>query len=123
MQQASYINAAIQDGYTDAVSMARMLVANNDLVNNYFAKGLDIANRPCTYCNNCLGAYLEVPVGCHDIDRYYQRSIQGLSREDRYKAAQEALEAKNEQVMSVFHPRPSTYPPAPPPQPTAPTKP
>lgn len=111
-QQASYINAAIQEGYTDAVSMARMLVANNDLVKNYFEKGLDIADRPCTYCNNCLGAYLEVPLGCHDIDRYYQRSIKGLSQEEQYKAAQEALQAKNEQVMSVFQPRPSTYPPS-----------
>ncbi|MEB3214289.1 MAG: NADH:flavin oxidoreductase [Leptolyngbyaceae bacterium] len=103
-QQASYINAAIQEGYTDAVSMARMLVANNDLVKTYFEHGKDIADRPCTYCNNCLGAYLEVPVGCHDIDRFYQRSIQGLSQDDAYKAAQEALSAKNEEVMSVFKP-------------------
>ncbi|PSN14433.1 FMN reductase, partial [filamentous cyanobacterium CCP5] len=110
-QQASYINAAIQEGYTDGVSMARMLVANNDLVNNYFAKGKDVADRPCTYCNNCLGSYLEVPVGCHDIDRFYQRSVQGLSKDEQYKAAQEALQAKNEQVMSVFHPRPKTFVP------------
>ena len=103
-QQASYINGAIQGGYTDAVSMARMLVANNDLVKTYFEQGRDIADKPCTYCNNCLGSYLEVPVGCHDIDRHYQRSIKGLSDHEKYKAAQEALEAKNDQVMSVFKP-------------------
>ncbi|MCG8366422.1 MAG: NADH:flavin oxidoreductase [Pseudanabaenales cyanobacterium] len=108
-QQASYINAAIQGGYTDAVSMARMLVANNDLVKNYFEQGLDIADRPCTYCNNCLGAYLEVPLGCHDIDRYYQRSINNLSKAEKYKAAQEALRAKNDEVMSVFKPRAKTF--------------
>ena len=111
-QQASYINAAIQEGYTDAVSMARMLVANNDLVKTYFEQGLDIADRPCTYCNNCLGAYLEVPMGCHDIDRFYQRSVEGLSGQEKYKAAQEALQAKNEEVMSVFQPRPSLHVPS-----------
>lgn len=109
-QQASYINAAIQEGYTDAVSMARMLVANNDLVNQ-FAAGRDLAARPCTYCNNCLGAYLEVPMGCHDIDRFYQRSVKNLSKDDQDKAAQEALEAKNKEVMTVFHPRPKTVVP------------
>ena len=108
-QQASYINAAIKGGYTDAVSMARMLVANNDLVKNYFEKGLDIADRPCTYCNNCLGAYLEVPLGCHEIDRFYQQSIANLSKEERYEAAQEALKAKNDEVMSVFKPRAKTF--------------
>ncbi len=92
--------------------MARMLVANNDLVKNYFEKGLDIADRPCTYCNNCLGAYLEVPLGCHEIDRYYQRSITHLSKQERYKAAQEALRAKNDEVMSVFKPRAKTFIPA-----------
>lgn len=107
-QQASYINAAIRDGYTDAVSMARMLVANNDLVNQ-FAAGRDVAVRPCTYCNNCLGAYLEVPMGCHDIDRFYQRSVKDLSKDDQDNAAQEALDAKNKEVMSVFHPRPQTF--------------
>ena len=111
-QQASYINAAIQEGYTDGVSMARMLVANNDLV-KHFEQGRDIAKRPCTYCNNCLGAYLEVPLGCHEIDRYYQRSITTLSAAERDKAAQEALRAKNDEVMSVFEPRAKTFVPDP----------
>ncbi|NEP19028.1 MAG: NADH:flavin oxidoreductase [Leptolyngbya sp. SIO4C1] len=111
-QQASYINAAIQEGYTDAVSMARMLVANNDLVNKYFKQGIDIAERPCTYCNNCLGAYLELPVGCHDIDRYYQQSTKNLPDQEKHEAAQAALRAKNEQVMSVFKPRAKTFVPS-----------
>ncbi|WP_017327318.1 NADH:flavin oxidoreductase [Synechococcus sp. PCC 7336] len=111
-QQASFINKAIQEGYTDAVSMARMLVANNDLVNNYFAKGLDISDRPCTYCNECLGAYLELPVGCHTIDRFYQRSVQGLSQADACEAAQEALKAKNDEVMSVFEPTAKVFVPS-----------
>ncbi|MGK7907950.1 MAG: NADH:flavin oxidoreductase [Synechococcus sp.] len=112
-QQASFINQAIQEGYTDAVSMARMLVANPDLVNAYFQKQIDIPDRPCTYCNECLGAYLELPVGCHNIDRFYQRSVEGLGhRGEAYAAAaQEALQAKNADVMSVFQPTARVFDP------------
>jgi 2,4-dienoyl-CoA reductase (NADPH2) len=46
-QQASLINEAIEAGYCDAVSMARMLVANNDLVQQFQA-GADVPVRPCT---------------------------------------------------------------------------
>ncbi len=107
-QQASYINAAIEDGYTDGVSMARMLVANNDLVNK-FEEGLDIAQKPCTYCNECLGAYLELPLGCYNIDRFYQRSIQNLTGEERDNADREAEEARTREVMTVFEPPPKPY--------------
>ena len=107
-QQASYINAAIEGGYTDAVSMARTLVANNDLVNKFQA-GMDIAERPCTYCNDCLGAYLELPLGCYSLDRFYQRSIKHSTREERDKAMQEAAQARTEEVMTVFDPPPKPY--------------
>ncbi len=109
-QQASYINAAIEGGYTDGVSMARMLVANNDLVNQFQA-GLDIAKKPCTYCNECLGAYLELPLGCYSLDRFYQRSIKNLSGEERDKADREAEEARTREVMTVFDPPPKPYMP------------
>ena len=107
-QQASYINAAIAEGYTDGVSMARMLVANNDLVNQFQA-GRDIAQKPCNYCNECLGAYLELPLGCYNIDRFYQRSIKNLTPEEREKAMEEAAEARTKEVMTVFEPPPQPY--------------
>ena len=107
-QQASYINAAIEEGYTDGVSMARMLVANNDLVNKFEA-GMDIAERPCTYCNECLGAYLELPLGCYSLDRFYQRSIKNLTGEEKNKAAREAEKARTHEVMTVFDPPPKPY--------------
>ena len=53
----------------DAVSMARTLVANNDLP-NLFAAGYDRAPKPCSYCNKCLYAVLEHPLGCYDVNRY-----------------------------------------------------
>lgn len=109
-QQASYINAAIEGGYTDGVSMARTLVANNDLVNQ-FESGKDIAERPCTYCNQCLGAYLELPMGCYSVDRFYQRSIKNSTREEKEKAMQEAAKARTKEVMTVFNPPPQPYMP------------
>jgi 2,4-dienoyl-CoA reductase (NADPH2) len=43
-QQASYIRKAITDGYCDAVSMARPLIANNNLI-DYFKAGDDLPPR------------------------------------------------------------------------------
>ncbi len=107
-QQASYINAAIEGGYTDGVSMARTLVANNDLVRQ-FESGKDIADRPCTYCNECLGAYLELPLGCYNLDRFYQRSIKNLTGTERDKVDREAEQARTKEVMTVFDPPPKPY--------------
>jgi 2,4-dienoyl-CoA reductase (NADPH2) len=84
-QTASVINGAIARGDCDAVSMARPLVANNDLVHQ-FAAGRDQAEKPCTYCNKCLIHVVEHPLGCYE--------------ETRFNSHDEMLE----QVMSVFHP-------------------
>ena len=53
----------------DAVSMARPLVANNDLV-RYYERGVDLPPKPCTFCNKCLVNDLENPLGCYEIDRF-----------------------------------------------------
>jgi 2,4-dienoyl-CoA reductase-like NADH-dependent reductase (Old Yellow Enzyme family) len=71
-QTASVIASAIEDGSCDAVSIARPLVANNDLV-NLFAQGLDRAPKPCTYCNKCLVNFFENPLGCYDESRFDSR--------------------------------------------------
>lgn len=86
-QTASVIRAAIERGDCDAVSMARTLVANNDLP-LMFARGLDTAPKPCTYCNKCLVNAVENPIGCYEEARY-------SSREEMVR-----------QIMSVFHPPP-----------------
>jgi 2,4-dienoyl-CoA reductase-like NADH-dependent reductase (Old Yellow Enzyme family) len=85
-QSASTIRAAIAGGACDAVSIARSLVANNDLVQQ-FAQGRDQPERPCTYCNRCLIHVLADPFGCYDVSRYdgdHERMIR--------------------EVMSVFEP-------------------
>ena len=71
-QTASVIRQALADGACDAVTIARPLVANPDLV-QMFADCLDRAPRPCSYCNKCLFNVLESPLGCYDERRYASR--------------------------------------------------
>ena len=85
-QTASVIEKAIQSGDCDAVSMARTLVANNDLP-KVFASGKNQAEKPCTYCNRCLVNVVENPLGCYDVSRF---------NNDR--------DAMVAQIMSVFDP-------------------
>jgi 2,4-dienoyl-CoA reductase-like NADH-dependent reductase (Old Yellow Enzyme family) len=86
-QTASVIRQAITGGDCDAVSIARPLVANNDLPKQ-FAAGRDRAEKPCTYCNKCLVHVVEHPIGCYE--------------ESRFGSNAEMLA----QVMSVFDPPP-----------------
>jgi 2,4-dienoyl-CoA reductase (NADPH2) len=71
-QTASVIEAAIERGDCDGVTIARPLIANPDLV-RYFEQGLDAAPRPCTYCNKCLWNFIENPLGCYEEARYDSR--------------------------------------------------
>jgi len=86
-QTASVIRKAITSGQCDAVSAARPLVANNDLVKQ-FAAGRDQAERPCTYCNRCLLEVVEAPLGCYEEARFPSRR------------------AMLDEVLSVFQPPP-----------------
>jgi 2,4-dienoyl-CoA reductase-like NADH-dependent reductase (Old Yellow Enzyme family) len=86
-QTASVIREAISGGSCDAVSIARPLVANPDLV-RHFEAGLDRAPIPCTYCNRCLVNVVENPLGCYDESRFPSR------------------EAMLANIMSVFTPPP-----------------
>jgi 2,4-dienoyl-CoA reductase-like NADH-dependent reductase (Old Yellow Enzyme family) len=85
-QTASFITAALERGDCDAVSIARPLIANNDLV-EIFRRGQDRADRPCTYCNKCLVNVVENPLGCYEEERYPSR------------------EAMIAEIMSVFTPQ------------------
>ena len=84
-QTASVIAAALARGDCDAVSVARPLIANNDLV-EIFRRGQDRAERPCTYCNKCLVNVVENPLGCYEEARFPSR------------------EAMIAEIMSVFRP-------------------
>ena len=86
-QTASVIRQAIASGQCDAVTIARPLVANNDLV-QMFATGIDRPPRPCTYCNRCLVNTVVNPLGCYEESRFASR------------------DAMIEQILSVFDPPP-----------------
>jgi 2,4-dienoyl-CoA reductase (NADPH2) len=85
-QTASIIDAAIARGDCDAVSIARPLIANNDLVQQ-FARGIDRPANPCTYCNRCLVNAPENPLGCYDETRFPSR------------------DAMTDQILSVYQPQ------------------
>jgi 2,4-dienoyl-CoA reductase-like NADH-dependent reductase (Old Yellow Enzyme family) len=99
-QTASVIRRALEDGSCDAVTMARPLVANNDLP-RIFASGLDRAPRPCTFCNKCLFHTLDDPLGCYDERRF-------ASNEEMVR-----------EILSVYEPAPFAESPAPDPEPAA----
>ena len=92
-QTASVIARAIDSGDCDAVSAARPLIANNDLV-EVFRRGQDRADKPCTYCNRCLVNVVENPLGCYEQSRFPSR------------------EAMIAQIMSVYDPPPFVAEPA-----------
>jgi 2,4-dienoyl-CoA reductase-like NADH-dependent reductase (Old Yellow Enzyme family) len=84
-QTASVIAKALESGDCDAVSAARPLIANNNLV-EIFQSGKDRPDKPCTYCNRCLVNVVENPLGCYEESRFPSR------------------EAMIAQIMSVFDP-------------------
>jgi 2,4-dienoyl-CoA reductase-like NADH-dependent reductase (Old Yellow Enzyme family) len=86
-QTASFIRGALERQDCDAVSIARSLVANPDLVRQ-FAAGKDRPDKPCTYCNRCLVNAPENPLGCYELSRF---------------SSHEEMVA---QIMSVFDPAP-----------------
>ena len=86
-QTASVIRGAINEGLCDAVTIARPLIANNDLV-KMFERGLDQPVAPCTYCNRCLVNVVANPLGCYDESRFPSR------------------DAMIREILSVFDPAP-----------------
>ena len=85
-QTAQVIEEAIARGDCDAVSAARPLIANNDMVNQ-FARGIGRPAKPCTYCNKCLVNAPENPLGCYDETRFPSR------------------DAMIQEILSVYHPQ------------------
>jgi 2,4-dienoyl-CoA reductase (NADPH2) len=68
-QDAKVIRRVIRDGYTDAVSIARPLIANRDLP-LILRSGRDLPPKPCTFCNRCLVNAPANPLGCYDVRRF-----------------------------------------------------
>ncbi|MCG5508754.1 NADH:flavin oxidoreductase [Ectothiorhodospira lacustris] len=85
-QSADFVRAALSEGACDGVAIARSLVANPDLVQQWRA-GRNLPERPCTYCNKCLTNAPKNPMGCYEQARYPSR------------------EAMIEEIMSIYRTR------------------
>jgi 2,4-dienoyl-CoA reductase-like NADH-dependent reductase (Old Yellow Enzyme family) len=68
-QQRSLIEAALASGSCDLVAMARPLLANVDLIEQFRA-GKDMPERPCTFCNRCAIRTTIAPLGCYEPKRF-----------------------------------------------------
>jgi 2,4-dienoyl-CoA reductase-like NADH-dependent reductase (Old Yellow Enzyme family) len=85
-QNGDLIRKVISEGYCDGVTIARPLIANNDLP-KILQRGEEPA-RPCSFCNRCLINAIGNPLACYDLRRFD-------SRDDMIREA-----------MTVFHPAP-----------------
>jgi len=85
-QDARVIRRVISEGYTDAVSIARPLIANRDLP-QILQSGRDLPDKPCSFCNRCLVNAIANPLGCYDVRRF--------------EGNHDAMVAK---ILEVFHP-------------------
>ena len=68
------------------MTIARPLIANNDLVQQ-FARGIGRPANPCTYCNRCLVNAPENPLGCYDESRFPSREAMVAGDSQRLPAA------------------------------------
>ena len=68
-QSAPRIRDALASERCDVVSIARSLLANPDLVNQ-FAGGREAPERPCTYCNRCMINVVNYPLACWEEHRF-----------------------------------------------------
>jgi hypothetical protein len=71
-QQRTFIEWALVSGGCDMVSMARPLLANPDLPEQFRA-GVDVPSRPCTFCNRCTIRTTIGPLGCYEPRRFGSR--------------------------------------------------
>jgi 2,4-dienoyl-CoA reductase-like NADH-dependent reductase (Old Yellow Enzyme family) len=68
-QDGRVIRRVISEGCTDAVSIARPLIANRDLP-QILESGRNLPDKPCSFCNRCLVNAIANPLGCYDVRRF-----------------------------------------------------
>lgn len=85
-QDGRVIRRVITEGYTDAVSIARPLIANRNLP-QILESGRELPDKPCSFCNRCLVNAIVNPLGCYDVRRF--------------DGDHDAMVAK---ILEVFHP-------------------
>lgn len=95
-QHASAIAQVIREEWCDGVTIARPLIANNDLPKILWEQEGPAPGKECTYCNKCLLNDLENPLGCYELSRF-----EGATFDEQYANMMVS-------IMSVFNPPTST---------------
>jgi 2,4-dienoyl-CoA reductase (NADPH2) len=97
-QDGRIIRRILNEGYADAVSIARPLIANPQLP-QVLASGADLPERPCSFCNRCLLNAIANPLGCYDERRFPDRETmirEVMSVYDAPKKSVEVLEERED---------------------------
>jgi 2,4-dienoyl-CoA reductase-like NADH-dependent reductase (Old Yellow Enzyme family) len=68
-QDRDTIDRALAAGKCDMVAIARPLLANPDLLEQ-FARGVKQPDRPCSFCTLCCAHTAVFPLGCYDQRRF-----------------------------------------------------
>jgi len=68
-QDQDIMESTLQKGHADLLAMARPLLANVDLIQQ-FKRGVNSPARPCSHCNRCIVRTANFPLGCYDQSRF-----------------------------------------------------
>ena len=68
-QDRDVIDGALKANKCDMIAIARPLLANPDLLDQ-FGKGAKRPENPCTYCSLCCASTAVFPLGCYDQSRF-----------------------------------------------------
>ena len=68
-QSRPIIEGALLLSECDMVAIARPLLANPDLLQQ-FQMGRDEPLKPCSFCNECCARTAVLPLGCYDVSRF-----------------------------------------------------
>ena len=71
-QQQDIIEGALQQRKCDMIAMARPLLANPDLLDQ-FRRGVNSPENPCSFCTLCCAQTAVMPLGCYDECRFDSR--------------------------------------------------
>jgi 2,4-dienoyl-CoA reductase-like NADH-dependent reductase (Old Yellow Enzyme family) len=68
-QDRDVIESALRGGACDMIAMARPLLANVDLLQQFKA-GRNSPKCPCSFCSECCARTALFPLGCYDLRRF-----------------------------------------------------
>jgi tRNA-dihydrouridine synthase len=68
-QGRDVIDGALTAGQCDMVAIGRPLLANPDLLDQFY-RGANTPENPCSFCSLCCASTAIFPLGCYDQSRF-----------------------------------------------------